>query len=103
MNNKGDRKEEGKRIGNDRAVLKLKELKGLLTEEQLSERRLILKHYIVLDVFTHGSIQNFDLTGYTFELNIFGNAVTAYSSTGMAMTPTETWPNGRQTPPIANN
>lgn len=41
-----------------------------------------MKHYIVLDVFTHGSILNFDLTGYTFELNISGNTVTVCFSTG---------------------
>lgn len=82
MNSKDDRKEEGKRIGNDQTVFKLKEVKDLLIEEQLSERRMILKHYMVTDAFTHGSILNFDLTGYTFELNISGNTLTANSRTG---------------------
>lgn len=41
MNNKGDRKEEEKRMGEDQDVFKVKEIKDLLTEEQQSERRLI--------------------------------------------------------------
>lgn len=82
MNSKDDRKEEGKRIGNDQTVFKLKEVKDLLIEKQLSERRLILKHYMVTDAFTHGSVLNSDLIGYPFELNISGNTVTANSRTG---------------------
>lgn len=36
----------------------------------------------MLDAFTHGIVPNFDRIGYTFGLNISGNKVTAYSSTG---------------------